>query len=161
MCKRCYDPVLPHFNFLFTLPFQSYDFLSHGLSPDQSPDFHHMTTLFWLFIIHKAIVRLIRECLLFYLSIVLLAYCPVLLSWPLLFQRPIVRLFWTLSQVAASVVYKPTCIVERGLKPDLVFQSKCCCSSNLFCVPFSSLSISSPFGSSQGPLRLSLHLPLP
>jgi len=26
-----------------------------------------------------------------------------------------------LSQVAASVVYKPACIVERGLKPDLVF----------------------------------------
>jgi len=26
-----------------------------------------------------------------------------------------------LSQVAASVVYKLACIVERGLKPDLVF----------------------------------------
>jgi len=35
----------PHFIFFFTLPFQSRDFLSHGLSPDQSPDFHHMIAL--------------------------------------------------------------------------------------------------------------------
>jgi len=45
---------------------------------------------------------------------------------PLLFlthcsPKAIVRLLRTLSQVATSVVYKLACIVERGLKPDLVF----------------------------------------
>jgi len=78
---------------------------------------------------------------------------PALLYLTPLSSRPIVRLLRTLSQVAASVVYKPACIVERGLKPDLVFQSKCCCFSNLFHVPFSFFSISFPFGSSLNPLE--------
>ena len=60
--------------------------------------------------------------------------------------------------VAASVVYKPSLYRRRGLKPDLVSQSKCCCSPNLLCVLPSFLSISSPFGSPQDPLRLSLAI---
>jgi len=74
-----------------------------------------------------------------------------------LFSKSIVRLLRTLSQVAASVVYKLACIVERGLKPDLVFLSKCCCFHQLSCVPSSS-PISFLFGSSQSPLRLSLPI---
>jgi len=58
--------------------------------------------------------------------------------------------------VAASVVYKPSLYHRRGLKPDLVFQSKCCCSPNPSCVLPSFPSISSLFRSSQDPLRLSL-----
>jgi len=50
-------------------------------------------------------------------SLLFLPYCSRLHCSP----KAIVRLLRTLSQVAASVVYKPACIVERGLKPDLVF----------------------------------------
>jgi len=67
-----------------------------------------------------------------------------------------VPLFRHLVMVAASVVYKPCLYCRRGLKPDLVFQSKCCCSSNLSYVRPSFPSISSLFGLSQDPLRLSL-----
>ena len=42
---KCYILVLPPFIFPFLLPFQSHDLMSHGPSPDLSPDFHHMTTL--------------------------------------------------------------------------------------------------------------------
>jgi len=87
-----------------------------------------------------------------------------LLSYSLLFSLVIVftsivpraLLFGHLVMVAASVVYKPSLYRRRGLKPDLVFQSKCCCSQNLSYVLPSSLSISYLFGSSQDPLRLSL-----
>jgi len=42
----CYVPVLaPIYFSIFPLPFQSCDLMSHGLSPDLSPDFHHMTAL--------------------------------------------------------------------------------------------------------------------
>jgi len=37
----------PHLFFHFPLPFQSHDLMSHGLSPDLSPDFH-MTTPFFI-----------------------------------------------------------------------------------------------------------------
>jgi len=61
-----------------------------------------------------------------------------------------------LSQVAASVVYKPCLYHREGLKPDLVYQSKCCCLHQLSCVPSSS-STFYPFGLSQGHLRLYLQ----
>ena len=35
-------PILFH---IFLLPFQSHDLMSHGPSPDLSPEFHHMTVL--------------------------------------------------------------------------------------------------------------------
>jgi len=81
----------------------------------------------------------------------------ILLSWPHCSPETIVCPFRMLSQVAASVVYKPCLYRRRGLKPDLVYQSKCCCSHQT-CVPSSS-SISYLFGSSQDPLRLSLQTP--
>ena len=136
----------PPFYFFSTLPFQSHDLTSHGPSPDLSPDFHHMTT----------IIVLTVHC-----SIVLPTYCsrsPLSLphcSWPHCSPKAIVRLLRTLSQVAASGVYKLACIIERGLKPDLVFLSKCCCFHQLNCVPSSSPT-SFLFGSSQSPLRLFL-----
>jgi len=110
-------------------------------------------------IVHKPIVCLVRGRLLFHPLIVLPSplFCPYCLSLycPL---RPIVHPFRMLSQVAALVVYKPCLYCRRGLKPDLVYQSKCCCFHQLSCVP-SSLSISYLFGSSQDPLRLSLQTP--
>jgi len=41
----------PHLFSYFPLPFQSRDLISHGLSLDLSPDFHHMTTLIVLTIL--------------------------------------------------------------------------------------------------------------
>jgi len=85
------------------------------------------------------------------LPIVLSCYCLCL-------HCPRALLFISLGHlvmVAASVVYKPSLYHRRGLKPDLVSQSKCCCSYQS-CVLPSFLSISSLFGLSQDPLKLSL-----
>jgi len=152
----------PPFLFSFTLPFWSCDLLSPDLSPDQSPDFYHMTVLlFLLFHCSQPLSALLGD-----------AYCSTFYCFPFSIVPPycldpycslgsIVRLLRTLSQVAASVVYKLACIVERGLKPDLVFQSKCCCSSKLFVCLSPSLSLSHlPLGHLKSPLRLSLYLPL-
>jgi len=139
----------PHF--IFLLP---YFFSSHVTSSVTLPS--HVTyvtwsvtwSVTWPFITWPPYCsnRSLFYCLdrlLFTFSIV-----PVLLSLTPLFSKAIVRLLRMLSQVAASVVYKLACIIERGLKPDLVFQSKCCCSSKpFFCVPLPSISF--PFGSSQ------------
>jgi len=106
-----------------------------------------------------AIVCLIRGRLLFYL--LLFPLSPLFLPYcldPYCSLGSIVCLHRTLSQVAASVVYKLACIVERGLKPDLVFNPSVVAPPTFF-VLSPSLSISSPFGSPQGLLRLSLHLP--
>jgi len=156
----CYDLVLPPFCFLFSYLF-SHMTLCHMVHHLTC----HLTFTTWPpycsdhLIVHKPIVHLVRGCLLFHPFIVLPSplFCPYCLSLycPL---RPIVRPFRTLSQVAASVVYKPCLYHRRGLKPDLVYQSKCCCFHQLSCVPSSS-SISYLFGSSQDPLRLSLQTP--
>jgi len=99
---------------------------------------------------HHMTVLIVLTILLFYC----LAYLLFLVS---LFPKVIVRLLRTLSQVAASVVYKPACIVERGLKPDLVFNPSVVAPPTFLCA-FLSLSLLSPFGSSQSPLRLSLPI---
>jgi len=95
------------------------------------------------------------------LSLGLLSYFP-LFSFTIVFVPIVPRALLSVSlgrlvRVAASVVYKPSLYCRRGLKPNLVYQSKCCCSYQT-CVPLSS-SISSSFGSSQGLLRLSLQTP--
>ena len=105
------DPVLFFFyltSFPVTWPRTSSYLLtwltSHGRSPDRSLDL----------LSHDHLIVLTTHC-----SIVLTTYCsrfplfPPYCSWPPLFSRPIVRLLRTLSQVAASVVYKLACIVER------------------------------------------------
>jgi len=153
--QRCYDPVLRLLYFLSPYPF--FDHVTLSVTLPFSRDLRHMVdhlTGHWTYLSHDHLIVLTAYCsivpkyLLFTFLIV-----PALLSLTPLFSRPIVRLLRTLSQVAASVVYKLACIIERGLKPDLVFLSKCCCSSNLFCVLFFSLSISSPFGSSLNPSK--------
>ena len=118
--------------------------MSHGQSPDRSL----MTVL------------IVLTTLLFYCLAYLLFTFPIvpdLLFLVSLFPKVIVRLLRTLSQVAASVVYKPACIVERGLKPDLVFNPSVVAPPTFLCA-FLSLSLLSPFGSSQSPLRLSLPI---
>ena len=146
----------PHFIFYSPLPFQSRDLMSHGLSPDLSPDFHHMITPYCsdCFIVHSPLSASLGDtyCSTHYCSPSPL-FPPYCLG-PHCSLGPIVHPFRTLSQVAASVVYKPCLYHRRGLKPDLVYQSKCCCSHQT-CVPLSSFT-SYPFGSSQGHLRLYL-----
>ena len=93
------------------------------------------------------------------LSLGLLSYFP-LFSFTIVFVPIVPRALLSVSlgrlvRVAASVVYKPSLYCRRGLKPNLVYQSKCCCSYQT-CVP-SSLPTSYLFGSSQDPLRLSLQ----
>jgi len=109
--------------FSFTLPlFQSRDLSRHlTFSRDLRHMVDHLTRSLDPYITCSPYCsnRLLFYCsnrLLFTFPIV-----PALLFLTPLFSRPIVRLLRTLSQVAASVVYKPACIVERGLKPDLVF----------------------------------------
>ena len=97
------------------------------------------------------------------LSLGLLSYSP-LFSLVIVFTPIVPRalLFVSLGHlvmVAASVVYKFSLYHRRGLKPDLVFQSKYCCSPNPSCVLLSFPSILPLFGSSQDPLRLSLVIP--
>jgi len=117
-CGRCYDPVLHPFIFFFTLLlFQSRDLERHlTFSRDLCHMVDHLT-----FLSHDHPIVL-ASSLFYYLDRLLFTFSivPALLFLTPLFSRPIVRLLRTLSQVAASVVYKPACIVERGLKPDLV-----------------------------------------
>jgi len=132
----------PHFSFLYrtsfsvTWPWVSPYLLmwpmSHGQSPDRSLD--HLS--------HERLIVLTVHC-----SIVLPTYCSCSpLSLPYCSRshcspKAIVRLLRTLSQVAASVVYKLACIIERGLKPDLVFYPSVVAPPNFLVCP-SSLSLS-------------------
>jgi len=116
--------------------------MSHGQSPDRLLNHHHMTVL------------IVLTYLLFTFPIV-----PDLLFLVSLFPKVIVRLLRTLSQVAASVVYKLACIVERGLKPDLVFYPSVVAPPT-FSVCLPSLSLSHfPLGRLWILQRLYLHRP--
>ena len=163
---QCYNPVLPPFFFFFSLPFFSHMTLCYLIS--------HLTLVTWP---DDHLTPLSHD--LPYCSYRLLFYSPLstiygdpIVSGPIV-SSPIVPLaivlvsivpraplfisLGHLVMVAASVVYKPSLYCRRGLKPDLVYQSKCCCSHQT-CV-LSPFSISLPFGLSQGPLRLSLQTP--
>jgi len=156
----CYDPVLPPFIFLFPPYLFSHMTLCHMVHHLTC----HLTFITWpsycsdRLIVHSPLSVSLGDA---YCSA---SYCslsplfPLIVLVPHCSLGPIVRPFRMLSQVAASVVYKPCLYRRGGLKPDLVYQSKCCCSYQT-CVPLS-FSISSPFGSSQGLLRLSLQTPL-
>jgi len=152
----CYDLVLPPFCFLFPSPLFSHMTLCHKVRHLTCHlTLSHDCLLFWLVIVHNPLSTLLGDT---YCSTLIVPlsplFCPYCLG-PYSSLGPIVHPFWMLSQVAASVVYKPCLYRRRGLKPDLVYQSKCCCSHQT-CVLLSS-SISSLFGSSQDPLRLSLQ----
>jgi len=103
---------------IFPLPFQS-----HGLSPDLSPDFHHMTALIVLTFLlsHNLLSASLGDAIVL-LTIVLFHHCsPLLFLLSIVPQDPLFALLECLVMVAASVVYKPCLYHRRGLKPDLVF----------------------------------------
>ena len=145
----CYDPVLPPFYFLISPYLFSHVTLCHMVHHLTC----HLTFITWLpycsdcLIVHSPLSTLIGDA---YCST---SYCLGSYCSP----GSIVRPLRMLSQVAASVVYKPCLYCRGGLKPDLVYQSKCCCSYQIH-VPLSSFT-SFLFGSSQGPLRLFLQTP--
>ena len=78
--------LAPIFLFFSTLPFQSRDLTSHGPPPDQSPDFHHVTTL--LFCMSIVLTTLLSWTTIVPPFIVSPSpLSPFLLSWFLLSSR--------------------------------------------------------------------------
>jgi len=144
----------PLYFFYFPLPFQSCDLMSHGPSPDLSHDFHHMTILYcsYLLLSCSLLSTLLGDIIVLPTIILPSPLSPLIVLLPIVLQDPLFISLGRLVMVAASVVYKLYLYHRRGLKPDLVYLSKYCCFHQPLYMPTSCL-----FGSSQGPLRLSLQ----